>query len=58
MKPFDLFEIIFLIIVGIVLSGISSVLYTLGIKYTTALNVNMIALSEVFMAPLWAFLNF
>lgn len=57
-QPFDLFKIIFLIIVGIVLSGMSSVLYTLGIKYTTALNANMIALSEVFMALLWSFFIF
>lgn len=39
---------------GIFISGFSSVCYSLGMEKTSALNANMIALSEVFMTPLWA----
>lgn len=57
-QTFDLSQVLFLVMTGVVLSGVSSIFYSLGIKYTTALNANMIALSEVFMAPLWSFLIF
>ncbi len=33
-------------------------MYARGICYTTALNANLIAMSEVLMAPLWALLLF
>lgn len=47
-----------LIFTGVFITGFSSALYSAGMKRTTALNANMIALSEVFMAPVWAFLLF
>lgn len=33
-------------------------LYAEGIQRTTALNANLIAMSEVIMAPLWSFVIF
>lgn len=47
-----------LVMAGIFCSGIAAVLYARGICYTTALNANLIAMSEVLMAPLWALLIF
>lgn len=47
-----------LLLTGILITGFSSVFYAIGMKRTTALNANMIALSEVFMAPVWAFFLF
>lgn len=47
-----------MIITGVFFSGFASIFYSLGMKMTTALNANMIALSEVFMAPLWALILF
>lgn len=43
---------------GVLCIGIAAVTYTIGIQMTTALNANLIAMSEVIMAPLWAFLLF
>lgn len=43
---------------GFLCIGIAAVAYTVGIQMTTALNANLIAMSEVVMAPLWAFLLF
>lgn len=43
---------------GILLRGIAGVCYAKGIQMTTALTANMVALTEVFMAPLWALLLF
>ncbi len=45
-----------MIFVGLIINGCSSVLYAKGIGMTTALSANIISISEVFMAPLWAFL--
>lgn len=43
---------------GIFCIGCAAVTYTIGCRMTTALNANLIAMSEVVMAPLWAFLLF
>lgn len=43
---------------GVLCIGIAAVTYTIGIRMTTALNANLIAMSEVIMAPLWAYLLF
>ncbi len=43
---------------GILMRGVAGICYSKGIAMTTALAANMVALSEVFMAPLWAFLLF
>ena len=47
-----------LVLGGIFLRGLAGVLYSRGMRLTTALSANMIALSEVFLAPLWARLLF
>lgn len=47
-----------LVFTGIFMAGFPSVFYSLGMRFTSALNANMIALSEVFMAPIWALLIF
>lgn len=47
-----------LLTAGIFCSGIAAVMYSQGIRYTTALNANLIAMSEVLMAPIWALLFF
>lgn len=49
-------DIIVLICIGVLFTGFPSVLYSSGIKHTSALNASMITLSEVFLAPLWALL--
>lgn len=51
-------DLLLLIGVGVVLTGFSSIAYSKGMALTSALTANLIALSEVFMAPLWAFLLF
>ena len=43
---------------GVLCIGMAAVTYTIGIRMTTALNANLIAMSEVIMAPLWAYLLF
>lgn len=43
---------------GVLCIGLAGVTYTIGCRMTTALNANLIAMSEVIMAPLWAFLLF
>ena len=43
---------------GILCNGLAALMYSQGIRYTTALNANLIAMSEVLMAPVWAFLLF
>lgn len=43
---------------GVFCIGIAAVIYSIGIRMTTALNANLIAMSEVIMAPAWAFLLF
>ena len=43
---------------GILCIGLAGVAYTIGCRMTTALNANLIAMSEVIMAPVWAFLLF
>ena len=53
------FPLVFLVLAaGLLCTGIPAVTYTIGIQMTTALNANLIAMSEVIMAPLWAFLLF
>lgn len=51
-------DMLILLGVGAVLTGFSGIAYAKGIALTSALTANMIALSEVFMAPVWAFLLF
>lgn len=51
-------SILFLVITGTFINGFSAVTYAKGIQMTTALNANMIAMTEVLMAPLWSFLLF
>lgn len=51
-------DLIIMIGVGIMLTGVSSIVYSIGMTMTSALTANLIALSEVFMAPMWAFLLF
>lgn len=43
---------------GIVCSGVSSIFYARGIRRVPALTANMICMSEVILAPTWAFLAF
>ncbi len=43
---------------GLLCSGMAAELYAEGIQRTTALNANLIAMSEVIMAPLWSFVIF
>lgn len=43
---------------GVLCIGLAGVTYTIGCRMTTALNANLIAMSEVIMAPAWAFLLF
>lgn len=43
---------------GIVCSGLASVFYARGVRRVPALTSNMICMSEVILAPLWAFLSF
>lgn len=43
---------------GILCNGLANVTYASGIRITTALSANMIAMTEVIMAPLWSFLLF
>ncbi len=57
-QPYDLKQTGFLLLGGFLCSGFSGVLYAWGIQRTTALNANLIAMSEVIMAPLWSFLIF
>lgn len=47
-------EIHLLMFLGIVIIGISSVLYSIAIHMTSALNANIIALSEVFLTSIWS----
>lgn len=43
---------------GIVCSGVSSIFYVRGIRRVPAFSANMICMSEVILAPTWAFLAF
>lgn len=43
---------------GIVCSGVSSIFYARGIRRVPAFSANMICMSEVILAPTWAFLAF
>ena len=57
-QAFEIQQTALLVMAGIFCSGIAAVMYARGIRYTTALNANLIAMSEVLMAPLWALLLF
>lgn len=46
------------LLAGFLCSGVAAVAYARGIRYTTALNANLIAMLEVLLAPLWALLFF
>lgn len=57
-QSYDLRQTMLVLAAGLLCTGIPAVTYTIGIQMTTALNANLIAMSEVIMAPLWAFLLF
>lgn len=57
-QSYEFSQTAFLLASGILCNGLAAVMYSRGICYTTALNANLIAMSEVLMAPLWAFLLF
>lgn len=57
-QSFEIQQTVLLVMAGVFCSGIAAVMYARGICYTTALNANLIAMSEVLMAPLWALLLF
>ena len=55
---FDVRQTGILVVAGFLCSGVAAVLYTRGIQMTTALNANLIASSEIIMAPIWSYLIF
>lgn len=57
-QPWNTVQMGVLLAGGFLCSGVAAVLYAQGIQKTTALNANLIAMSEVLMAPLWSFLIF
>jgi|GEM_PF-2032549 len=58
MPAFTIQDIWLLCITGFIIVGVSTILYTKGIQLTGALTANLVAMSEVFMAPLWSVLFF
>ena len=48
----------FMVIQGLLCSGMASVLYARGIAKTPAFMANLICMSEVVMAPVWSYLFF
>ena len=57
-QSYDVRQTAFLLLGGFLCTGFASVLYAWGMQKTTALNANLIAMSEVIMAPLWSFFIF
>lgn len=57
-QSYDWKQTALVVAAGLFCSGLSTVTYAIGIQMTTALNANLIAMSEVIMAPLWAFILF
>lgn len=57
-QNYDWKQTMLVVAAGFFCTGIPAITYTIGIQMTTALNANLIAMSEVIMAPFWAFLFF